>query len=104
MSQHPSLLGSQKGKQQRSVIKRYEKMKQLMEKDKWEENKSSVYKLPKIKTIRFKVKKEKAAEKEAAAEGAAPAAGTVAAAPGGAQAGQAAAKPAAKEQKPKQKA
>ncbi|MCX5716603.1 MAG: small basic protein [Candidatus Omnitrophica bacterium] len=98
MSQHPSLLGSQKGKQHRSVIKRYEKLKQLVEKDKWEEEKNSIYKLPKIKSIRFKVKKEKAAEKEAGPEGAAPAAA------GQAQAAQATAKPGAKEQKTKQKA
>jgi small basic protein (TIGR04137 family) len=109
MSQHPSLLGSQKGKQHRSVIKRYEKLKHLIEKDKWEEQKDSIYRLPKIKSIKFKVKKEKAAEKEPAAEGAAPSA--AAAGTGTPQAVQAGAKPvakpavekgaAAKEQKPK---
>ncbi len=84
MSQHPSLLGSQKGKRHRSVLKRYEKLKHLMEKNKWGDE-SSIYHLPKVKSIKFKVKKEKAAataETQAAAPGqvaapgqAAPAAG-----------------------------
>ena len=78
MSQHPSLLGSQKGKRHRSVLKRYEKLKHLMEKNKWDDE-SSIYRLPKVKSIKFKVKKEKAAataEVQAAAPGqAAPAAG-----------------------------
>lgn len=67
MSQHPSLLGSQKGKGHRSVFKRYEKLKYLMEKGKWDEEKDSVYHLPKIKSIKFKIKKEKAAAAEAGA-------------------------------------
>lgn len=60
MSQHPSLLGNQKGKGHRSVLKRYEKLKHLMEKNKWDDE-SSIYRLPKVKSIKFKVKKEKAA-------------------------------------------
>lgn len=72
MSQHPSLRSSDKDKQHRSVLKRYERIKSLKDKEKWEE-KDSVFGLPKVKIIRFKIKKEKAA---AAAEGAA--AGTVA--------------------------
>lgn len=77
MSQHPSLLGSGKGKQHRSVLKRYEKLKYLIEKEKWGKEADSVYNLPKIKIVRFKAKKEKAAATEAeatAAPGAAPAA------------------------------
>lgn len=74
MSQHPSLLGSQKGKRHRSVLKRYEKLKHLIEKDKWTEE-SSIYSLPKVKSVKFKVKKEKTAattEGQAAVTPAAP--------------------------------
>ncbi len=82
MSQHPSLLGSQKGRQHRSVLKRYEKLKTLIDKEKWDEKNGSIYALPKIKSIKFKVKKEKAATPEAGA--AAPAApGTAAPAAAG---------------------
>ena len=77
MSQHPSLRSSEKDKKHRSVLKRYERVKLLKEKDKWEEKKDSVYGLPKVKIIRFKIKKEKAvaaATEDAAVPGAAPAA------------------------------
>lgn len=94
MSQHPSLLGSQKGKRHRSVFKRYEKLKYLVEKEKWDKT-SSIYALPKVKSIKFKVKKEKAATAETPAAAAAPAAGV------GPQAqAQAAVKPAAEKQAP----
>ena len=74
MSQHPSLRSSDKDKAQRSVLKRYERVKILKDKEKWTE-KDSVYKLPKIKIVKFKVKKEKAVAAETTAEGtAAPAA------------------------------
>ncbi len=64
MSQHPSLkLGASAGKF-RSVIKRHEKVKELAEKDKWDEEKNSVYKLPKVKRILFKIKKSKSADDE----------------------------------------
>ena len=82
MSQHPSLRSSDKDKQHRSVLKSYERVKILKDKEKWEE-KDSVFGLPKVKIVRFKIKKEKAAVAEGAAEaptaGAAPAAGTAAA-------------------------
>lgn len=82
MSIHPSLSSSSKDKKSRSVLKRTERLKIMLEKDKWKEG-DDVYGLPKIKTVRLKIKKEKAAEKptEAVApggtvpEGAAPAAG-----------------------------
>ena len=74
MSQHPSLRSSDKDKQHRSVLKRYERIKALKDKEKWEE-KDSVFGLPKVKIIRFKIKKEKAV---AAAESAEGGAGTVA--------------------------
>ena len=76
MSQHPSLRSSDKDKAQRSVLKRYERIKLLKDKEEWTE-KDSVYKLPKVKIIKFKVKKEKAVAADATAEaapGAAPAA------------------------------
>ncbi|MFH0839457.1 MAG: small basic protein [Candidatus Omnitrophota bacterium] len=67
MSQHPSLKSKSKEKAHRSVWKRHERLKFLSEKDKWSES-DSVYGLEKIKLLRVKIKKEKAAE--AAAEGA----------------------------------
>jgi small basic protein (TIGR04137 family) len=77
MSIHPSLSSSEKDKKQRSVLKRTERLRTMMGKGQWKEG-DEVYGLPKIKTIRIKIKKEKAVEKvEAAAagtEGAAPAA------------------------------
>jgi small basic protein (TIGR04137 family) len=79
MSIHPSLGLSDKDKKQRSVLKRAERIKMLIEKGKWKEG-DNVYGLPKIKTVRIKIKKEKAekAEVAATAEAAAPAAGTAA--------------------------
>ena len=79
MTQHPSLKGGKIGVKFRSVLKRYEKVKELDEKEKWDDEKSSVYRIPKIKRLKFKVKKTKGPEDEAeGAEGAAaatPAAG-----------------------------
>jgi len=75
MSQHPSLKTGKKDGSFRSVVKRYEKLEELTEKEKWNEEKDSVYHLPKVRRIKFKVKKTKGPageEGEAAAEGAAP--------------------------------
>ena len=58
MSIHRSLKGSEKDKQQRSVLKRIEKIKNLKEKDEWKEG-DSVFRLPKIKIVKIKFKKEK---------------------------------------------
>ncbi|MGB2661456.1 MAG: small basic protein [Candidatus Omnitrophota bacterium] len=91
MTQHPSLKSGSEGKF-RSVLKRFERLKELIETEKWTEAKDSIFHLPKVKRIKFKIKKVKAAEEEAVpVEGAAPAEG---AAPGaeGAPAGGAAAK------------
>ncbi len=77
MSIHPSLRSTDKDKKQRSVLKRTERLKIMMEKGVWKEG-EAVFGLPKIKTIRIKIKKEKAAkEAEITVEGAqaAPAAG-----------------------------
>jgi small basic protein (TIGR04137 family) len=76
MSIHPSLNISDKDKKARSVMKRTERIRTMMEKGQWKEG-DDVYKLPKIKAVRIKIKKEKAekaTEAAATAEGAAPAA------------------------------
>lgn len=85
MSQHPSLRSSDKNKAHRSVLKRYERVKSLKEKELWKDE-DSVYGLPKVKIIRFKVKKEKAAAAAEGAEGAVPAEGAAAAPAAGAAA------------------
>ncbi len=92
MSQHPSLRSSDKDKKHRSVLKRYERVKTLQDKEKWDEKKDSVFGLPKVKVTRFKIKKEKAA----AAEGAETTEGVVAGAAPAAP-GKETAKPAGKE-------
>ena len=94
MSQHPSLRSSDKDKKQRSVLKRYERIKTLQDKEKWDEKKDSVFGLPKVKVTRFKIKKEKAAVAEGAETAEVAAAGAVPAALGKEAAK---AKPAAKE-------
>ena len=75
MSIHPSLSSSQSDRKHRSVLKRIERLRIMMEKGQWKEG-DDIYGLPKIKTVRIKIKKEKAAEKPeaAAAEATAPAA------------------------------
>jgi small basic protein (TIGR04137 family) len=90
MSIHPSLTISEKDKKTRSVLKRVERIKQMHEKGDWKQG-DAVYGLPKIKTLRIKIKKEKV-EKAATTEEGAPAAGAgakdakAAAAPKGAKA------------------
>ena len=81
MSQHTSLRSSSVGVKHRNVLKRYERIKTLVESEKWNDRKS-VYNLPKQKLIKLKVKKtkdkaEEGAEGEAAAT---PTAGTASAA------------------------
>ena len=73
MSIHPSLNISEKDKKARSVLKRTERLRNMLEKNKWKEG-DSVYGLPKIKAVKLKIKKEKAEKAETTAEGAAPAA------------------------------
>ena len=91
MSLHPSLKITLKARKQRSVLKRIERIKHAIQKGTFNEQ-SSVYGLPKIKSLKIKVKKEKAEEKAAA-----PAAGAKVASP-------AAAKTAAKGAAPAKKA
>ena len=74
---HPSLSSAIKGKQQRSVLKRSERIKHLMKKGDWDDDTSKIYGLPKIKITKLKIKKEKAAEKAEGSEATA----TTAAAP-----------------------
>ncbi len=73
MSIHPSLGAAVKGKQQKSVLKRTERIKHMMNKGLWKED-SKVFGMPKIKAFRLKIKKEKAAEKSAEGDAAAAAA------------------------------
>ncbi|MEK6727902.1 MAG: small basic protein [Candidatus Omnitrophota bacterium] len=68
MSIHPSLAISDKDKKQRSVLKRTERIRVMLEKGQWKEG-DRVYGLPKIKSIRIKIKKEKV-EKAADTSGA----------------------------------
>ena len=76
MSIHPSLASSDKDKKQRSVLKRIERLRHMKDKEQWKEG-DKVYGLPKIKTIRIKIKKEKVekAEEATPVEGAPTAAG-----------------------------
>jgi len=71
MSIHPSLKASDKNAKQRTVLKRTERLNSMIEKKQWKEG-DNVFGLPKIKTIRIKIKKEKT-EKAATTEAAAPA-------------------------------
>jgi len=80
MSIHPSLSSSEKHKKQRSVLKRTERLKVMAEKNQWKIG-DDVFGLPKIKTLKIKIKKEKTAEKAAEAGAEATAAAGTAAAP-----------------------
>ena len=62
MSQHRSFGGSSSTKRHRSVLKRYEKIEALSKKGLWEEEKG-VLGLPKVKVLKIRAKKEKAAAK-----------------------------------------
>ena len=78
MGLHPSLKIDSAGAQQRSVMSRIERIKDLMKKGLWS-NERSVLALPKTKVIRIKAAKTAKAKTEegdaaAAAPGAAPAA------------------------------
>lgn len=65
MSIHPSLAISEKDKKVRSVLKRSERIKLMREKNKWKPG-DSVYGLPKLKSLRIKIKKEKVEKAESA--------------------------------------
>ncbi len=81
MSIHPSLRLSDKNAKQRTVLKRTERLNSMIEKKQWQEG-DNVFGLPKLKTIRIKIKKEKvekAAATTAAGQATTPAAGQAAA-------------------------
>ena len=78
MSLHPSLKIDKAGAQQRSVLSRIERIKELMKKGLW--TGSQVTALPKTKVLKVKAKK-KAVKKEEAAAGTAAAAPAKAVAP-----------------------
>ncbi|MFA5168171.1 MAG: small basic protein [Candidatus Omnitrophota bacterium] len=86
MSQHPSLRSDSVGAKHRNVFKRLERVKKLQEMGKWSDRETA-YNLPKVKSLKIKMKKVKEA-KAGAADGAV-------AAPGAAAAPSVAAKPAA---------
>lgn len=100
MSIHRSLARSSNSGH-RSVLKRFERIKVLKEKDKWKEE-DSVFGLPKLKIIRIKIKKEKAVA-EATVEGATTAPAGTAAATAPEAAKTAAKTPAAAAKKPEAK-
>ncbi|VAX37804.1 hypothetical protein MNBD_UNCLBAC01-1507 [hydrothermal vent metagenome] len=67
MSLHPSLRVDSAGAQQRSVLTRIERIKDLMKKGLWEDE-QSVTGLPKTKIIKVKARKTKKKEDEAGAD------------------------------------
>lgn len=70
MTQHSSLKGTAVGVRHRNVLKRHERIQVLQSEEKWG-NRASVYKLPKMKLIKIKMKKTKAKQEgESPAEGA----------------------------------
>ena len=73
MSQHPSLRVDSVGTKHRNVMKRSERIKKMSEDSRRDENKS-VYGLPKLKSLKVKVKKVKAAKEGDEKAGAAPSA------------------------------
>jgi small basic protein (TIGR04137 family) len=82
MSQHPSLRSDSVGAKHRNVFKRFERVKKLQDMGKWSDR-NTAYNLPKVKSLKVKIKKVKEA-KEGAAEGAvAPVAGKTPAKPAG---------------------
>lgn len=69
MSQHPSLRFDSVSVKHRNVLKRFERIKIMKEQGKWE-GRQSVYGLPKIKSLKIKVKKTHEAPEEGTAQGA----------------------------------
>jgi len=68
MSLHPSLRFDTAGAQQRSVLTRIERIKDLMKKGLWEEG-QDVVGLPKVKIMKIKARKAAKAEKAEGTEG-----------------------------------
>ena len=68
MSLHPSLKVDSAGAQQRTVLTRIERIKDLMKKGTWVDG-QAVTSLPKTKIVKVKAQKKKKEDKEEAAEG-----------------------------------
>lgn len=98
MSQHPSLRVDSVGAKHRNVLKRFERIKKLEEENRWQ-GRSSIFALPKVKSIKIKVKKVKETPAEGAEGGAAPAGAAAPAAAKGAKPAAAAGQPAAEKAK-----
>jgi small basic protein (TIGR04137 family) len=73
MSLHPSLISKSKSRRHRSVLKRFERIKLLKEKDKWDES-MSAFGLPKVKTLKIKKTKEAPPKEKEEAAASAPSA------------------------------
>jgi len=69
MTQHRSLRVDSVGMKHRNVLKRLERVKKLRKDGRWEDGKSSMYGMPKVKSQKIKVKSS-SESKETAAEGA----------------------------------
>ncbi len=65
MSIHPSLRSQSAGGALRSVLKRHERVRRLMDKGDWEEGRS-MFGLPKLKQVKVKAHKAEAKEEKAA--------------------------------------
>ncbi len=70
MSIHPSLSSGSKTRKHRSVLKRFERLRVLIEKSKWQVG-EPIFGLPKVKTVKIKFKKEKKEKTEETAVAAA---------------------------------
>jgi small basic protein (TIGR04137 family) len=89
MSLHSSLKRSSSAGKHRNVLKREERLEKLTDEERWDSEGDSIYGLPKVRSIKMRVKKKpkKKAEEEglegaeAAAAGAAPAGDAAPAAP-----------------------
>ena len=97
MSQHTSLKIDPTRTRHRNVLKRHERIQRLVEIEKWNDR-TSAFGLPKVKSLKIKVKKVKAEK----AEGAAGAAGTAKPAQASAAGSPQAAAPPASPEKKKQ--
>ena len=88
MSIHSSLRSGGANKKHRSVLKRYERLKMLKDKNIWDDGKS-VLGIAKVKMQKLKIKKEKAAAATTAVAGAAPTSSAATPAKGAASGGKA---------------
>lgn len=73
MTLHRSLVSRSGTKRHRSVLKRYERIEILKKQEKYDEEKDSPFGLPKVKSLKVRIKKEKVAKEAVVGEGAAPA-------------------------------